>query len=34
MTSAKQILKQVREVARSVESWADLSNALFNSTAQ
>lgn len=30
MTSAKQTLKQARELARTVKSWADLSNALFD----
>ena len=30
MTSAKRILKQAQEIARSVETWADLSNALYN----
>lgn len=27
---AERILQQARDIARSVESWADLSNALFN----
>jgi predicted HicB family RNase H-like nuclease len=30
MTSAKRVLKQAQDVARSVETWADLSNALFD----
>lgn len=30
MTSAKRILSQARDIARSVKSWADLSNALFD----
>jgi predicted HicB family RNase H-like nuclease len=30
MTSAKRVLKQARDLARSVKSWADLSNALFD----
>lgn len=30
MKTAKQVLKQAEELARSVETWADLSNALFD----
>jgi predicted HicB family RNase H-like nuclease len=30
MKNAKQLLKQAQELFRSVESWADFSNALFN----
>jgi predicted HicB family RNase H-like nuclease len=30
MTSAKRVLKQARELAKEVETWADLSNALFD----
>lgn len=30
MTSAKRVLTQAREIAQSVETWADLSNALFD----
>ena len=30
MISAKRVLKQAREIAQSVETWADLSNALFD----
>lgn len=30
MTSGNRILKQAQEAARSVKSWADLSNALFD----
>ncbi|MHB1423028.1 MAG: toxin-antitoxin system HicB family antitoxin [Gemmataceae bacterium] len=30
MTSAKRILKQARDLAQSVTTWADLSNALFD----
>ncbi len=29
MKNANRVLKQAQEIARSVESWADLSNALF-----
>jgi hypothetical protein len=32
MKAAKQILKQAQDLARSAQSWADLSNALFNPT--
>jgi predicted HicB family RNase H-like nuclease len=30
MTSAKRVLKQAQQIAHSVETWADLSNALFD----
>lgn len=30
MTSAKSVLKKAQDIARSVKSWADLSNALFD----
>src|SRR5205807_464596 len=30
MRNANQILEQAKKIARSVETWADLSNALFN----
>jgi predicted HicB family RNase H-like nuclease len=30
MTNAKRVLKQAQEIARSVKTWADLSNALFD----
>ncbi len=30
MTNAKRILKRAQDIARSVKTWADLSNALYN----